>query len=154
MDHAEEIFRQFFGGGAGFGSIFEQEFGGNSRQLVLNLTFNEAVRGCEKEVSLRVQASCERCFGSGGEPGTKEQTCPYCRGTGQVSESVVVVVGIKPYFLWEILLPIGCRARWEFNSNVFAGQQVYPAGCVCIYIYIHTYTCSRNLLRNKFLQIC
>ena len=90
MDHAEEIFRQFFGGGAGpFGSVFEQQFGGgNSRQLVLNLTFNEAVRGCEKEVSLRVQASCDRCFGSGGEPGTKEQTCPYCRGTGQVSESV------------------------------------------------------------------
>ena len=85
MDHAEEIFRQFFGGGAGFGSMFEQEFGGNSRQLVLSLTFNEAVRGCEKEVSLRVQAPCDRCFGSGGEPGTKEQTCPYCRGTGQVS---------------------------------------------------------------------
>ena len=90
MDHAEEIFRQFFGGGASpFGSVFEQQFGGgNSRQLVLNLSFNEAVRGCEKEVSLRVQASCDRCFGSGGEPGTKEQTCPYCRGTGQVSESV------------------------------------------------------------------
>lgn len=96
MDHAEEIFRQFFGGGAGpFGSVFEQQFGGgNSRQLVLNLTFNEAVRGCEKEVSLRVQASCDRCFGSGGEPGTKEQTCPYCRGTGQVSESVVVGGGV------------------------------------------------------------
>lgn len=94
MDHAEEIFRQFFGGGVGgFGSMFEQEFGGDSRRLVLNLSFNEAVRGCEKEVSLRVQASCDRCFGSGGEPGTKEQTCPYCRGTGQVSCHTGMVKG-------------------------------------------------------------
>ena len=81
---AEEIFRQFFGGG-GFGSIFDQDFATNSHQLVLHLTFNEAVRGCEKEVPMRVQARCDRCFGTGGEPGTKEQICPYCRGTGEVS---------------------------------------------------------------------
>ena len=81
---AEEIFRQFFGGG-GFGSMFDQDFATNSHQLVLHLTFNEAVRGCEKEVSMRVQARCDRCFGTGGEPGTKEQICPYCRGTGEVS---------------------------------------------------------------------
>ena len=90
MDHAEEIFKQFFGG-SGFGSMFGQDFGDNSRQLVLNLTFNESVRGCEKEVSLRVQAPCDRCFGSGGEPGTKEQVCPYCRGTGEVSDLWVIV---------------------------------------------------------------
>ena len=85
-DHAEEIFRQFFGGAFGGGSMFDRDFGSNVRQLVLNLSFNEAVRGCEKEVSVRVQGPCDRCFGSGGEPGTKEQTCPYCRGTGEVSE--------------------------------------------------------------------
>lgn len=55
-------------------------------QLVLNLTFMEAVKGCTKQVPLRVQATCERCLGSGGEPGTKEQTCPYCRGRGEVRE--------------------------------------------------------------------
>lgn len=81
---AEEIFRQFFGGSFG-GSIFDQDFATNSHQLVLQLSFNEAVQGCEKEVSMRVQAPCNRCFGSGGEPGTKEQICPYCRGTGEVS---------------------------------------------------------------------
>ena len=56
-------------------------------QLVLNLTFMEAVRGCTKQVALRIQATCERCGGSGGEPGTKEQICPYCRGRGEVSIS-------------------------------------------------------------------
>ena len=56
-----------------------------SLQLVLNLTFMEAVRGCSKEIPLRVQATCDRCIGSGGEPGTKEQVCPLCRGRGEVS---------------------------------------------------------------------
>ena len=46
----------------------------------------EAVQGCSRQIPLRVQASCSRCFGSGGEPGTKEQTCPYCRGRGEVSK--------------------------------------------------------------------
>ena len=56
-----------------------------SPQLTLSLSFMEAVRGCTKQVSLRVQATCERCLGSGGEPGTREQTCPYCQGRGEVS---------------------------------------------------------------------
>lgn len=85
---AEEIFRQFFGGDFNFGSMFDQGGFASSttthHRLVLNLTFDEAVRGCTKEMSMRVQGTCERCFGSGGEPGTKEQTCPYCRGTGMV----------------------------------------------------------------------
>ena len=82
---AEEIFRQFFGGDfKDLGSIFGQEFGGPSQQLSVNLTFMEAVKGCTKDLSMRVQAMCERCGGGGGEPGTKTRTCPYCQGTGQV----------------------------------------------------------------------
>ena len=54
---------------------------------MLNLSFMEAVRGCTKPVAVRIQATCERCRGSGGEPGTKEQTCPYCRGRGEVRVS-------------------------------------------------------------------
>lgn len=87
---ADEIFRQFFGGDfGGFSSMFNgrQDFSsGLGNQLVVSLSFDEAVRGCSKEVSMRVQGTCERCYGSGGEPGTKEQTCPYCRGRGEVGE--------------------------------------------------------------------
>jgi DnaJ-class molecular chaperone len=86
---AEEIFRQFFSGGNfsgfDFGGGSSNGFGGGEvNQLVLNLSFNEAVQGCTRDVSLRVQGTCERCSGSGGEPGTKEQTCPYCKGRGEV----------------------------------------------------------------------
>ena len=91
---AEEIFSQFFSGG-GFGSIFGQAFETSSNQIPVHLTFNEAVRGCEKEISVRVQASCDRCFGSGGEPGTKEQMCPYCRGTGEVGQLLSVPVSLS-----------------------------------------------------------
>ena len=52
--------------------------------MLLNLTFMESVKGCTKEVSMRVQATCERCSGTGGEPGTKTKVRPYCRGSGEV----------------------------------------------------------------------
>lgn len=87
---AEEIFRQFFGKDMGFGDIFGQASSGSDViQLSLNLSFNEAVSGCTKEVSVRVQGVCKRCHGFGAEPGTKERTCPYCRGTGEVSHLTV-----------------------------------------------------------------
>ncbi len=87
---AEEIFRSFFGGGGGGGGgfgIFDQEFGGTTHRIGLTLGFSESVSGCTKDISLRVQGTCGRCFGSGGEPGTKEQMCPYCRGKGEVSRA-------------------------------------------------------------------
>ncbi|XP_064404776.1 dnaJ homolog subfamily A member 3, mitochondrial-like isoform X2 [Halichondria panicea] len=77
---AEEIFKSFFGGG-GFGNMFEQ--GASTHRIGLTLSFNESVSGCTKDISLRVQGTCGRCFGTGGEPGTKEQMCPYCRGKGE-----------------------------------------------------------------------
>ncbi|XP_019850859.1 PREDICTED: dnaJ homolog subfamily A member 3, mitochondrial-like isoform X1 [Amphimedon queenslandica] len=80
---AEEIFRQFFGDFDMFGQdIFGQD-ARNSQTLHLSLSFMESVKGCSKELSMRVQAMCERCSGSGGEPGTKTEVCPYCRGSGE-----------------------------------------------------------------------
>ena len=88
---AEEVFRQFFGGDFNLGNMFDQDFATNTHRIVLNLSFGESVRGCTKDVSLRLQGTCERCFGSGGEPGTKEQVCPYCQGRGEVSMYVCTV---------------------------------------------------------------
>ena len=45
----------------------------------------EAVKGCTKPVTLRIQDMCGRCSGTGAEPGKKPQTCPYCQGKGEVS---------------------------------------------------------------------
>ncbi len=92
-----------FGGGFGgmdFGDIFESFGfgdifgGGGSRrkngprkgrdmQINVTLTFEESVFGCTKEVKLPVTESCDKCHGSGCEPGTYAETCKRCNGTGQ-----------------------------------------------------------------------
>ena len=86
-----------FSGMGGFGDIFDTIFGGGSSsrrrygpiqgddvEYTLNLTFEEAIFGCEKEISLTRSENCEECKGTGAEPGTSPKTCPQCNGSGQV----------------------------------------------------------------------
>ncbi|MDR2462423.1 MAG: molecular chaperone DnaJ [Verrucomicrobiales bacterium] len=94
-----DIFREVFGSGGngGFGDIFGEAFGGNSgggRQnrgndlrYDLEITLEEAVKGCEKEIAIRKYDTCDTCHGSGAAAGSKTVTCQTCRGTGQVSVS-------------------------------------------------------------------
>uniref|UniRef100_A0AAV2KFF0 DnaJ homolog subfamily A member 3, mitochondrial n=1 Tax=Knipowitschia caucasica TaxID=637954 RepID=A0AAV2KFF0_KNICA len=79
----EELFRKIFGefsGGRGFGdfnAIFDQP-----QEYIMELTFNQAAKGVNKEMSVNMDASCQRCDGKGHEPGTKVQHCHYCNGSG------------------------------------------------------------------------
>lgn len=94
-----DVFREVFGGGAGgsvFGDIFGEAFGGGGRgesgrgadlRYDLEITLEEAVNGCEKEVTLRKLDTCETCGGTGAAKGSKKITCPTCRGAGQVQVS-------------------------------------------------------------------
>ena len=95
-----DIFREVFGqqGGGGGGGIFEEMFGGGGGgrsgghdgadlRYDLEITLEEAARGIEKEISFRKAVTCERCDGSGAEPGSKRVTCPTCRGAGQIRRS-------------------------------------------------------------------
>ena len=88
-----------FGGGFdGFGDlgdIFGEFFGGSRRSTAnaprrgenvmsrLELTFEEAAFGCEKEVSVQRIENCSVCNGTGSADGVIE-TCSTCRGSGQV----------------------------------------------------------------------
>ena len=89
-----EVFREVFGGGGG-GGIFDHIFGGGApdpsgRQrgsdlrYDLQITLEEAARGCEKEIEIRKLDACEPCGGSGAQKGSKAIACPTCRGCGQV----------------------------------------------------------------------
>ncbi len=95
-----DIFREVFGGGGGDGgSIFEQFFGGGGRgdpsqpqrgndlRYDLEISFEEAALGCEKEISVTKPDACDKCNGSGSEPGSKTRTCATCNGRGQVITS-------------------------------------------------------------------
>ena len=86
-----------FGGFGDFGDIFSEFFGGSARggtrenaprrgeniMTHLELTFEEAAFGCEKEVATPRIENCSACSGSGSADGVIE-TCSQCRGTGQV----------------------------------------------------------------------
>ncbi|XP_076137181.1 dnaJ heat shock protein family (Hsp40) member A3b [Alosa pseudoharengus] len=82
----EELFRKIFGdftGARGFGdfsSIFEQP-----PEFVMDLTFTQAAKGVNKEITVNIEDTCPRCDGKGSEPGTKVQHCHYCNGTGMES---------------------------------------------------------------------
>jgi molecular chaperone DnaJ len=95
-----DIFREVFGqqgGGGGGGGIFDQMFGGgggggserdgSDLRYDLEITLEEAAKGIEKEITFRRLHACERCDGSGAEPGSKKVTCPTCRGAGQIRRS-------------------------------------------------------------------
>ncbi len=85
-----------FGGFGDLGDIFGDLFGGGGRRSGgqsagrrgenimsrLDLTFEEAAFGCDKEVSVPRIENCAACNGTGSADGNIE-TCPKCRGTGQ-----------------------------------------------------------------------
>ena len=91
-----EIFREAFGGAGGTGSIFDDLFGGGSRsdptgpqrgadlRYDMELSFVEATRGCDREISLTKLDQCETCHGSGRTAESKVKTCGTCGGRGQV----------------------------------------------------------------------
>ncbi|KAF7656219.1 hypothetical protein LDENG_00044750, partial [Lucifuga dentata] len=79
----EELFRKIFGefaGGMGFADVhgmFDQR-----PEFVMELTFIEAAKGANKDLSINTEDTCPRCDGRGSEPGTKTSRCHYCSGTG------------------------------------------------------------------------
>ncbi len=95
-----DIFAQAFGGGGGGGGIFDSFFGGggsgrsrtgpaqgNDLRYDMELTFDEAVFGAEKSITINRATNCSRCNGDGCEPGTSKRTCHSCGGSGYVSVS-------------------------------------------------------------------
>uniref|UniRef100_A0A8C2KXD9 DnaJ homolog subfamily A member 3, mitochondrial n=1 Tax=Cyprinus carpio TaxID=7962 RepID=A0A8C2KXD9_CYPCA len=79
----EELFRKIFGefsGARGFGdfsAIFDQP-----QEYVMELTFAQAAKGVNKELTVNIEDACQRCGGRGHEPGSKVQHCGSCNGTG------------------------------------------------------------------------
>ena len=78
-----DIFGDFFGGGRSRGNAQNAPRRGENVMSRLELTFEEAAFGCEKEVATPRIENCPNCNGSGSADGVIE-TCSQCRGTGQV----------------------------------------------------------------------
>ena len=96
-----DIFREVFGGGGGIGGgIFETFFGGGGAGMGgedrqrgadlrydMQITLEEAAFGVEKEIEVHKLDVCDKCNGTGAEPGSRTINCPACGGRGQVISS-------------------------------------------------------------------
>ncbi len=78
-----DIFGDLFGGGRSRRTQNGPMRGANLRARI-NITFEEAVFGCEKELEITLKDTCETCHGTGAKPGTSPVTCPRCHGEGQI----------------------------------------------------------------------
>ena len=94
-----DIFDSIFGGaGGGFGGF--SGFGGrdqgprptrgNDILMRMDLTFDEAIYGCEKKFNLDVVEECDECHGQGG---FDREECHTCHGKGTVTTQQQTILG-------------------------------------------------------------
>jgi molecular chaperone DnaJ len=87
-----DIFDTFFGGG-GRGGRRQRSNRGDDLRYDITITFEEAFLGLEKHIEVPRLTTCERCSGNGAEPGSGEETCPGCRGSGQIRRTAQSIFG-------------------------------------------------------------
>ena len=88
----EDIFSSFFGGGATRNPNAPRQ--GDDLQYRVNLSFEEAIFGAEKEVHYNREATCKICSGSGAKPGTSPVTCGRCHGQGVINVDTQTPLGM------------------------------------------------------------
>jgi len=85
VDDIFSMFEDIFSGGF---------FGGRQRQqrgvdleIVIELTLEDVATGTDKTIEFDRMDFCDKCSGSGSEPGSKKRNCPTCAGYGQVEQT-------------------------------------------------------------------
>ncbi len=91
LSEALGIFMRDFGGFTGLDDLFGGGRGGGGGvrtgadvKITLQLTLAEVATGVEKRVTARLLDACDRCEGTGAEPGSNAQICTTCNGAGEV----------------------------------------------------------------------
>jgi molecular chaperone DnaJ len=90
LSEALGIFMRDFGGFSGFGDLFgaQRESSGPRTgadiKVTIGLTLAEVATGVERTLKAKLLDPCDKCEGSGAEPGTSVQKCPTCAGSGEV----------------------------------------------------------------------
>jgi molecular chaperone DnaJ len=86
-----DIFSNFFGGQQG--QRRQRERRGRDVEVSVDLSFEDAVFGTEKEIHLNIDDICEHCKGKTVEPGHELKTCTTCKGSGQVVNVTRTIFG-------------------------------------------------------------
>jgi len=93
--------------GTGFGDLFDMIFGtgtsrarqrnrpqrGADREIRMEISFEDALFGVEKDIQISRVEKCEHCQGTGAQPGSEVTTCPTCKGSGQVRTAQSTLFG-------------------------------------------------------------
>lgn len=92
-----DIFNSFFGGMGGFGFGGRPDpnapVEGDDLRLDIEIDFEQAIFGCEKEIKFDHLEICPSCNGTGAEKGAQPEICPTCRGTGHVQQVMRTPLG-------------------------------------------------------------
>ena len=91
-----DIFSSIFGGGFGGRTSSSRKQGptkGADLNVRLDLTFEQAFMGVEKEIVITRDEECSVCHGKGAKPGTSPIKCQTCHGTGQVTQVQSTILG-------------------------------------------------------------
>lgn len=87
-----DIFGDIFGGGRG-GSRARRERG-QDVSVDVEITLEEALSGTERDIKIYVAVPCDRCTGTGVEPGSKMEKCPTCGGSGFIENQRRTMFGV------------------------------------------------------------
>ena len=92
-----DIFSSIFGGGFGGGRSSSAKKQGPRKGADLNvrldISFEQAFSGVEKEIVVTRDEECNLCHGTGAKPGSSPIKCPTCHGTGQVTQVQNTILG-------------------------------------------------------------
>ncbi len=120
LSDALRAFMRDFGGFGGFEDLFGGGRGGRERynrgedlRATIALTLNEIATGVEKKLKVKRFEECNECGGSGIAPGASRNSCPECRGAGQVRTISKTFLGT----IQQVRTCGRCRGTGEVISN-------------------------------------
>ena len=99
-----DLFDAFFNGMGGAGAGRSWRTGptpGPDAEMVVRLSFREAVFGVQREVDVQTPVHCATCEGSGAQPGTSVVRCPECQGAGELRR-------VRQSILGQVITAVPC----------------------------------------------
>ena len=88
-----DIFSSFFGGSSTRSRSSNGPRKGADLKINIDITFEEAYLGVEKEISINRNEKCTSCNGSGAKKGTTAEKCSMCNGTGKIKQIATTPFG-------------------------------------------------------------
>jgi molecular chaperone DnaJ len=116
VDDIFSMFNDIFGGGGMGGGRGAQQRRGPARgydlETEVEISLEEVLKGCERDVEFTRMDVCEKCTGSGAKPGSKPDKCPTCGGQGKVQQT-----GLGGMFRMVVACP-NCKGRGSIIKDL------------------------------------